>query len=450
MAAFYSSVPELRTISSSEEQRSSAAPKLRDSCGACASSKLKCHRQKPTCSRCAKRGITCSYVATRRKGRKRASQSSQSTTQERQRSDASPPGPSTNPVPPPLDMWFATDNNFSSEDYLAQSSRSTSGASASGASYSLPSDGVLPMQLSDLMTDFDDCFPLLGSPFAPDTSNCDFSSQTHSFFTDIGHGKNDNSGFLGPLSLFENTVAEPPSLSDIRTIVTNEARGSQIVGPDSCCVFQAMDLIKQLFPNSSSSCKYSEAMESVSGPSTTQNVLSTNQKTIEVVSEILQCSCSQDGFMLAIISLIIFKMLNWYAAAARQAPLWHNNPGEGSESNHSFNSSHQISPEQVLPDSAATGSPGLEGEDPAYMAAQRVLSELHCVQRLVNQLSTKLKEQVSRSGGAAAIQTPGPSEHGHGESSLPFSAGILDQLGVDLRRRLKSLSGEVVALLRRE
>ena len=111
---------------------------------------------------------------------------------------------------------------------------------------------------------------------------------------------------------------------------------------------------------------------------------------------------------------------------------------------------HQIAPEQVLPDSAATGNPDLEGEDPAYMAAQRVLSELHCLPRLVNQLSAKLKEQVSRSGGATAIQTPGPSEQGHCESSLPFSAGMLDQLSVDLRRRLKSLSGEVVALLRRE
>ncbi|KAF2468603.1 uncharacterized protein BDR25DRAFT_316063 [Lindgomyces ingoldianus] len=29
-------------------------PKLRDSCDACASSKVKCHKEKPTCSRCAK------------------------------------------------------------------------------------------------------------------------------------------------------------------------------------------------------------------------------------------------------------------------------------------------------------------------------------------------------------------------------------------------------------
>lgn len=40
--------------------------KLRDSCHACASSKVKCHKEKPTCSRCRKRGITCEYFAHRR------------------------------------------------------------------------------------------------------------------------------------------------------------------------------------------------------------------------------------------------------------------------------------------------------------------------------------------------------------------------------------------------
>ncbi|KAE9364954.1 hypothetical protein N431DRAFT_386913 [Stipitochalara longipes BDJ] len=320
----------------------------------------------------------------------------------------------------------------------------------SGLSYSLPSEGLLPTQLSDLMTDTSDCFPLLGSAFTPEKSNSEFSSQTLSFFADIGHGKKDSPGSNPPVSFFENAPTEAPSLPNSRATAPNEAQGSRTVGSDSCCVFQAMDLMRQTFPDSWTSCKSSEAIESINGPPTAQNALATNQKTIEVVSEILECSCSQDSFMLAIISLITFKMLNWYAAAARQGPLWRKNSSESSDSSQSFPWDHQMSPGQVLSDSGTTDSMGLEGEDPAYMLAQRVLSELHCVQRLVNQLSMKLREQVARSGSASVVQTPGPSEQGYGECSGPFSPGTLDQLGVDLRKRLKSLSGEVVGLLRRE
>ncbi|KAK3901816.1 hypothetical protein C8A05DRAFT_16058, partial [Staphylotrichum tortipilum] len=40
--------------------------KLRDSCTDCASSKVKCSKEKPTCSRCARRGVTCIYMVSRR------------------------------------------------------------------------------------------------------------------------------------------------------------------------------------------------------------------------------------------------------------------------------------------------------------------------------------------------------------------------------------------------
>ena len=45
--------------------------KLRDSCHACARSKVRCPKQKPTCSRCEIRGTECQYFFTRRPGRRR-------------------------------------------------------------------------------------------------------------------------------------------------------------------------------------------------------------------------------------------------------------------------------------------------------------------------------------------------------------------------------------------
>ncbi|KAL2179566.1 uncharacterized protein P884DRAFT_195178, partial [Thermothelomyces heterothallicus CBS 202.75] len=40
--------------------------KLRDSCTDCASSKVRCGKEKPTCSRCARRGVACVYLVSRR------------------------------------------------------------------------------------------------------------------------------------------------------------------------------------------------------------------------------------------------------------------------------------------------------------------------------------------------------------------------------------------------
>ncbi|KAH6614607.1 hypothetical protein B0J18DRAFT_304181 [Chaetomium sp. MPI-SDFR-AT-0129] len=45
------------------------ARKLRDSCTDCANSKVKCSKEKPTCARCARREVTCTYSVSRRSGR---------------------------------------------------------------------------------------------------------------------------------------------------------------------------------------------------------------------------------------------------------------------------------------------------------------------------------------------------------------------------------------------
>jgi hypothetical protein len=50
-----------------------AAIKLRHSCDACALSKVKCQKQKPTCSRCQRRGVACHYLAIKRSGRRYSS-----------------------------------------------------------------------------------------------------------------------------------------------------------------------------------------------------------------------------------------------------------------------------------------------------------------------------------------------------------------------------------------
>lgn len=44
--------------------------KLRESCQACAMSKIKCSKDKPQCNRCTEKGTVCQYLVTKRTGRK--------------------------------------------------------------------------------------------------------------------------------------------------------------------------------------------------------------------------------------------------------------------------------------------------------------------------------------------------------------------------------------------
>lgn len=208
--------------------------------------------------------------------------------------------------------------------------------------------------------------------------------------------------------------------------------------------------MKQLFPNPSTVCMASatQGLDKPNSLPTIQDVIAQNEQTIEAVSAMLQCSCSQDAYLLTIMSLIVFKVLGWYAAAARKAP-------SSGDDNHSMQSPgtslsrQSLRFEEVLQDSAVVGSYCLNGEDSARMAAQLVLSELHRVQRLVNQLSRKLKAQTAKNSGLADTPNSLGYESADSDMTLPLSAMMLDQLEVDLRKRLKALSFEIVEGLRR-
>lgn len=283
------------------------------------------------------------------------------------------------------------------------------------------------------------------------------------FSTGVDNGSN------GPASLFdtfpgsEDAVSElfglskprsPPNSHASSTSDAHSYQGSHPTESPCFCLIRALGLMKQLFPSPSTACTNSATpgLDKSTTLPTIQAVIAKNERTIEAVSTMLQCSCSEDGYLLAIMSLIIFKVLGWYAAAARQTP----SVGDGNDrvqSPRSFSSGYLSHSEQVILGSPVVGSYRLDGEDLTRMAAQLVLSELHRVQRLVNQLSTKLKMQAAKNGGM--VNTPISSasenaENAESETTSSLSAVMLDQLEVDLRKRLRSLSLEIVEGLRRE
>ena len=446
-----------------------AAPKLRDSCHACASSKLKCYKEKPTCSRCAKRGLVCEYVAA-----KRASRKHDRRLRIHNNSELPPNTAATMKTTQPLtsvSSWFALDSAILNTDSMPSPCltypsprQPTSSVSSNFFSNLLsPVENPGSPAFPDLVTDLDDFCVSPISFSVPEMPDTEILGSAPFFSTTAVN----NSSSKDPATLFdafpmsEDTVSELFTLSNSRSPPNNQTShtGDQLGCSDSrpnnpsCfCLFRALSLMKQLFPGPTTVWKTSATLgldKSTTNPPTVQAVIAKNEHTIEAVGTMLECACSQDGYLLVLVSLIVFKVLGWYAAAALTTPS-SGDDNHSAQSLHSSQSAHLSRPEQVLLDPVEFGSYCLDGENSARMAAQLVLGELHRVQRLVNQLSPKLKMQAAKDNGLADKSTPATSKNVDSETTLSLSTVILSQLELDLRKRLKALSLGIMESLRRE
>jgi hypothetical protein len=158
-------------------------------------------------------------------------------------------------------------------------------------------------------------------------------------------------------------------------------------------------------------------------------VITQNEQTVSEIGQILDCYYSQDGYTLTIITLTVLKVLAWYSAVAQESRA---------------SDEQQIHAEQIDRAPVVIGGYHLDGDEQSRMAAQLVLSELHLVQRVVNTLSERLRNQGLQNG--LSGRPDGTSLNGH-ESVLPVH--LLDQLAADIRARLRGLSGQIVDRLRR-
>lgn len=443
-------------------------PKLRDSCQACSASKVKCNRKKPTCERCEKRGLTCEYLVTRRAGRTK-----QRHNEPRMSSSAFLFGPG----------WPASTSSGTATPTDCGPNMPSPAHMTLNALLTPPETSVVSpltsLNAADLFGSPVMAFPGLDTlGFDPlCQSNFDFTAdhKDHGFFEGVGCAQPAESHFTLPRVPSEDTFSvledagisqtrnthsgtlSPPFLNpDSKTETGTLSSTSPGSGPDEapplagcsgCCLLQATTLLQQLFANLPATCSRpptaspkEEADSSISSTSRLEDVISKNKETIDKVNIMLNCRCSQDAYLLAIMALIVFKVLGWYAAVARETP-------QGSSSGcrpspDSLYPSHKLSTDRDMH--------GIEEEDYERRAGQVVLSELHCVQRLVNQLSQRLKANSIRcsssplsSAGHTSKSKPDPGKWS------PFSPAMLDQLETDLRKGLRNLSSEIVNMLRR-
>ncbi|EKG11358.1 hypothetical protein MPH_11519 [Macrophomina phaseolina MS6] len=420
-------------VSPAQRPTGAAGPKLRDSCHGCATSKLKCSKEKPTCARCAKRGTVCEYFATKRAGRKLGG---------RRGASAANAPQTASPLP-----W-----------------------SISPTTGSLASPNAVQLSLLRHESTYPDILPDLLSASSTTSSTPatlisqidDYFASPISFFdtSDAANGADCPPGAQDITSLLDQSgtslLMQEDAFSAIDEVIPDldstfqpqtppearpcPSRSEFLSESPCCCLIRALGLLRKLFPNPSMSCASSETRGSERDggsdqPPALESVVRENERTVEAVSSMLECPCSEDGYLLSIMSLVVLKVLGWYAAAARKE-------ARSDEGRIPPPQQQQHAEEALKSRGAAVASYRGDGEDHRRMAAQTVLSELHRVQRLINALSQRLKSLGQRSGSAHA--------HADGQGALPFPTTMLDQFEVDLRKRLRDLSTGIVDMLRQE
>ncbi len=515
--------------------------KLRDSCNACAVSKLKCSKEKPECARCAKRGQRCEYFATRRAGRKHEPRPRQqdnggsiakisvpddvSDTQSSVHVAVSAISVATSHLTPPWDV--DVDVHMSDDIADAPLSHSPSPgdptlAGNNATSWQMLSAAVMP-DAHDIFASFQMPSQLFDAGVSEEGGKTISNS-------DDGFDFGDFTGFLAPdtaalvldetvfdavdqfrLSSAWNSPSSPslssrsshlsagsPSMTTTSVLTTTTQRTSiSHSPPDSCglvappptttptpratistpadagcCLIRALELLKSLFPSSATCTCYgvisgteSNCHASLDFP-TTEHVVTKNKETLESIRVILECPCSSpdNGYLMAVISLVVLKVLGWYKAVVQDLPFsssasqhpspsWkqrqHQHPvvsrsGKVNDPTTARGGRRTCHAEHVLQTPAVIDGYRLEGDDQGRMAAQLVLSELHRVQRLVNVLGSRLQQQHQHQNKGGGLSL----EAGALETAF-FSPTWFRQLEGDLRGKVRGLSLEIVDMLGR-
>ena len=530
-----------------------AAPKLRDSCDACASSKVKCHKEKPTCSRCSKRGVKCIYVSAKRgnRGRKPALGGGSNTASKS--SSAAPPPPHSQPEsgsrspetasslttpnngagmgddggdmiidPQLMNDWFSADPHgmdfletplghsgttdvspvdlnltagstmdlftsflngekslspFGSTDLgsMVVGDGSMSTTLGDGNLFGEPFTSPIPFSLLPSSVDTEmlsshntDQLAPGGSEGVVDIMNLDVNSDQGSSSASKGKEKNEEVSDPTALRLDTNiktiqTAADdavdlPPSGEALPGDFHETCMG----GNSSCsCMVRALGLLSKVLifpPLSTASTRAStgtttpETLSKTSLPEnlpTLQKVMEANGQAVESLSALMQlpCACSQNGYLLVIVSTIVFKILAWYAVVANRTdeysaldsclssidlPATLTSSSSNTCSSTSSGQHHPIRRSRFSNGLASMDVPktvdnySVRGDDSNRMAAQQVLSELHRVHRLVGLWSAKLRMK---------------------KEEKYFSAGLLQHAEAGMKKKLKQLSMGIVEYL---
>jgi hypothetical protein len=304
---------------------------------------------------------------------------------------------------------------------------------------------MLEMPELDLM---DDTNPIPADG-AADTGNISRDFQTQS----ATQSESDTIYFFGgaPSSPSKNPADTAP-----RKLIDDHKRSNgslRLVSPRRC-LSQALELLDKMSfdVDHSSPCIMANANQDLGEDhrplyTSTQETIKRNEQAIEDMERILKCSCSADNFLLTVIALTLFKVLDCYSAAVYMPA-----------------SKAGISMINALPSPCSSRRESLimneeveaAGIDAIHQSAQLVLVELHRVQRLLGQLLLKIKEcgQETRRESVISSNTDVIDTSTNRDSScprsFPFSMSILQNLEPEIHQRVRAISSSVIEILKQD
>ncbi|KAG6001231.1 hypothetical protein E4U21_004610 [Claviceps maximensis] len=455
--------------------------KLRETCRACALSKVRCSKEKPSCARCSKRGVTCEYIVTKRPGRKR---------------DPTKSSLLGGTVCNELDVTSAGPNATNSnclwiEDMLPDVAGGNGRLGTTGNEYldSTRVDANSPIlwpltanEGTDLVGDMSDfLMPLitpLSSTFtvktpdflntevhvsAPSTPSNDQPMQNGSSVVQllipdsVGEGHASAAAAAAAeesLSLDFFSASSSRSLSSVpaSTPSSRIADDSDSSAMSSCCcLMKALEMMSRLCSSDLVDLDVSrtgrinavqdETLSGhVHGSPLLNATFTANKQTIEALSTMLHGSCQENVYLLTCMSMIVFKVLRRYEVAAGQ----------------SMSAAVHDAGDFPHENEARQRHVNQDGDSLRRVAAQLVLGELHLVKQLVNRLSFRLRNSVDRAFDDGSNSETSDSMLEYRAASFEdkedtsfFSGATLSQMDHDLRKGLLMLSSNIINMLRR-
>ncbi|KAF9880616.1 hypothetical protein CkaCkLH20_01658 [Colletotrichum karsti] len=426
-----------------------SAVRFRESCKACADSKIKCSKEKPRCTRCTQRGIACEYLAVQKTGRKSRPRPDSQQSQQQQTTAGSTTSPTsattlshvtandnpTDPAPPSslLPQWGPLDMEMvpcSSQDYLSL----------------LPSSLDFPFT-HQLSTE--------SQQTSETTADCVLQLNTRSIASRETPASEDHAMIQNDVLLWAQQDHQPDRDPGgrKRSRTSNDSSGSYCIA-DKQNFQEDFDILQLEVPSQQKPQRINTALRLMAQlcriettmllssdcppePRCRADALVDKCKEVTLkVSELLQDfgPGSEDDYFLVIICLVTSKLVDLYAKAAQIVDTRAvDEPGDNVLSASSTNSSWSATvPESAFGDYPADGSR-------SSRTVLILLNELHQVRVLMDNLKAKIGHAASEDDWPV-VNDPTPSDQHDVMIAFPIYSDILGQLFDKLRKRLGETS----------
>ncbi|KAH3912594.1 hypothetical protein HBI56_154360 [Parastagonospora nodorum] len=406
--------------------------RLRDSCQACAISKTKCSKDKPQCTRCAKRNTPCQYLVTQRTGRKAVSRSDSK--------DETTPiaslSPTTTPEQPAI--LSPLERRQSGPDFSMLNSRLDA---LEAAMLPASTDACFSM----LLTDLDFSTPVQSYNTAVD------SDIPHAYTLGTSHGGSHEMTYESchaglhaghSLSSHDLCAQDGTQATFASAPLPNEQLFQELGNSQIFTLSQQQEGIKTALQLMGTLCCPEDHPPYASLSPLEREISATTlmdrcRKVTRTVSDMLQSDSSKDGYFLAVVCLLMSKVLDAYVCASQALSI-----PEVDELRMSLSSSSSTAASESSRSSVSLAAGGGDQK-----AVQQLLDELYQVRASMDLLGAKIiSMSSSRDGMAGGSLTP--SYYETLAATLPFSAEILNQLYNEQRRRLKTVSLQLINNLR--